>query len=310
MTSKLIKLVVRHLPPDLTEEQLRDQLSPMPESMRSLVFHACVGAELFAPEYRFNRAYVEFAEQSEATIFAARWHRYVFVDGRGVEYRARVETAMQQRSSARRRRRRPDPKCGTIASDSTYQRFIEDEEKAATATTVAATVSADAEQESARKPALPSGGDGEDTPLVRYAKLTGEARREHAALRDQTYADRFRRRRGGGVGVGGGGGGGMAASKRRAEKRRETAGQKACRVAYSSATPTDAAKKKRDVRPTRYLDKKRESGGSAQAGPTQKPDEIGSAKKQDRTNRYRDRPTMALYDPSKRSRQVDHRKDN
>lgn len=331
----MVKLIMRHLPPDMCEEKLREELSPFPDSLHSLVFHPCI-VELFDPEYRFNRAYLEFNEREDASLFVSRWNKYVFVDSRGIEYCSQVELAIQQRSSARPRRRKPDPKTATIENDLTYLSFLEDEAAEKEAPPAAECTLDELAIRDAEKAA--AGGcdpDIEDTPLVRFAKMSGEAKREHTAIRDQTYCEKFRRRRG----INSNSKSGDKLDTNRDKKKkliRENRGLKVGKINTPASTT-----KKRDTN-LRYFDKQKTvSPSKATTSPTKitstkmssapsqtkryssKPTEertleedssavkaktLTDQKKVDRNNRYRDRPTIALYDPSKRSRQIDRKK--
>ena len=189
----MIKLMMRYLPPEMTEKDLREEISPLPDSLQSVMFHQCNKA-LFEPEYRFNRAYLDFSQREDAKQFVARWHDYVFVDKRGIEYNCQVELAPQQRSSARPREHKQDPKSGTIESDLTFINFMKAEAaQLETQTTTQYTLDELVLKKSERVEEDKEYSDSDDTPLVKFSKLSIDTQREHTAMRDQHYNDNFRK---------------------------------------------------------------------------------------------------------------------
>ncbi|KAL1417004.1 hypothetical protein MTO96_027216 [Rhipicephalus appendiculatus] len=116
----LTKVVVRRLPPTMTEEQFLEQISPVPESD----YMYFVKGDLSLGPHAFSRAYINFVNQDEIFIFKEKFDDYIFVDEKGNEYPALVEYAPFQKIPKRRTRKK-DPKCGTIEQDPEYIKFLE-----------------------------------------------------------------------------------------------------------------------------------------------------------------------------------------
>lgn len=118
--SFLTKVVIRRLPPTMTEEQFLEQISPLPEND---YMYFVKGNKSLGP-HAFSRAYINFVNQEEIFIFKEKFDDYIFVDEKGNEYPAMVEYAPFQKIPKRRRSKR-DPKCGTLEQDPEYLRFLE-----------------------------------------------------------------------------------------------------------------------------------------------------------------------------------------
>ncbi|XP_075747380.1 UPF3 regulator of nonsense mediated mRNA decay isoform X4 [Rhipicephalus microplus] len=116
----LTKVVVRRLPPTMTEDQFLEQISPVPESD----YMYFVKGDLSLGPHAFSRAYINFVNQDEIFIFKEKFDDYIFVDEKGNEYPALVEYAPFQKIPKRRTRKK-DPKCGTIEQDPEYIKFLE-----------------------------------------------------------------------------------------------------------------------------------------------------------------------------------------
>ncbi|XP_077554243.1 uncharacterized protein LOC144169101 isoform X5 [Haemaphysalis longicornis] len=118
--SFLTKVVIRRLPPTMTEEQFLEQISPVPAND---YMYFVKGNKSLGP-HAFSRAYINFVNQDEIFIFKEKFDDYIFVDEKGNEYPAMVEYAPFQKIPKRRSRKR-DPKCGTIEQDPEYLKFLE-----------------------------------------------------------------------------------------------------------------------------------------------------------------------------------------
>lgn len=118
--SFLTKVVIRRLPPTMTEEQFLEQISPVPAND---YMYFVKGNKSLGP-HAFSRAYINFVNQEEIFIFKEKFDDYIFVDEKGNEYPAMVEYAPFQKIPKRRSRKR-DPKCGTIEQDPEYLKFLE-----------------------------------------------------------------------------------------------------------------------------------------------------------------------------------------
>ncbi|CAG5989511.1 regulator of nonsense transcripts 3B [Menidia menidia] len=124
----MTKIVIRRLPPNLTKEELEEQLQPLPE-VDYLEFFS---NDTSLYPHLFARAYINFKNQDDIVLFRDRFDGYVFIDNRGQEYPAVVEFAPFQKT-AKKKIKKKDLKCGTIIEDPDYKKFLEfyngDEEK-------------------------------------------------------------------------------------------------------------------------------------------------------------------------------------
>uniref|UniRef100_A0A8C3A3Q8 UPF3A regulator of nonsense mediated mRNA decay n=1 Tax=Cyclopterus lumpus TaxID=8103 RepID=A0A8C3A3Q8_CYCLU len=122
------KVVIRRLPPNLSKEQLEEQLSPLP----SYDYFEFFPADQSLYPHLFSRAYVNFKNPEDILLFRDRFDGYVFIDNKGQEYPAVVEFAPFQKISKKKLKKK-DAKVGSIEEDPEYKRFLEnyscDEEK-------------------------------------------------------------------------------------------------------------------------------------------------------------------------------------
>lgn len=88
------KLVIRRLPPSMSEEDLLEQLSPLPEHDYFCFFEANTG---LGP-YSFSRAYINFMRPEDMDMFLQKFDNHTFSDRNGHEYAAVVEQAMWHKS--------------------------------------------------------------------------------------------------------------------------------------------------------------------------------------------------------------------
>ncbi|VVC93623.1 unnamed protein product [Leptidea sinapis] len=115
----LTKIILRRLPPTMTEEAFLEQVSPIPE-------HDFFYFSKPDPSLGGNfcsRAYINFVNVDDIYLFRDKFDGYVFLDDKGVEYVGIVEYAPFQRIPKKKKKK--DPKCGTIESDPIYQEFLE-----------------------------------------------------------------------------------------------------------------------------------------------------------------------------------------
>lgn len=117
----MTKVVIRRLPPSMTQEQFIEQISPLPDHD----YMYFVKADMSLGQYAFSRAYMNFVEQQEIFIFREKFDNYVFVDAKGAEYPAVVEFAPFQRLPKKRVGKKKDQKCGTLKTDPYYISFLE-----------------------------------------------------------------------------------------------------------------------------------------------------------------------------------------
>ncbi|XP_008544707.1 regulator of nonsense transcripts 3A [Microplitis demolitor] len=117
----MTKVVIRRLPPSMSQAQFIDQVSPLPDND----YLHFVKADMSLGQNAFSRAYINFIDQQDIFVFREKFDNYVFVDAKGVEYPAVVEFAPFQRLPKKRVGRKKDPKCGTIEADTYYINFLE-----------------------------------------------------------------------------------------------------------------------------------------------------------------------------------------
>ncbi|XP_032528980.2 regulator of nonsense transcripts 3B isoform X1 [Danaus plexippus] len=115
----LTKIILRRLPPTMTEEAFLEQVSPIPE--HDHFYFAKPDNSLGNNVY--SRAYINFVNVDDIYLFRDKFDGYVFLDEKGVEYVGIVEYAPFQRIPKKKKKK--DPKCGTIESDPIYQEFVE-----------------------------------------------------------------------------------------------------------------------------------------------------------------------------------------
>jgi len=113
------KVVIRRLPPTMTEEIFLEQISPIPEN--DLFYY--VKGEHHVGVPTFSRAYINFINQEEIFTFQDKFDGYVFLDQRGTEYTAVVEFAPYQKIP--RQQENKEDKCNTLDSDPHYLEFLE-----------------------------------------------------------------------------------------------------------------------------------------------------------------------------------------
>lgn len=114
------KVVIRRLPPTLTQEQLEEHLQPLPDHDYFEFF--ANDSSLFP--HMFSRAYINFKNQDDIVLFRDRFDGYVFIDHKGQEFPAIVEFAPFQKV-AKKKSKKKDAKTGTIEEDPEYRKFLE-----------------------------------------------------------------------------------------------------------------------------------------------------------------------------------------
>ncbi|XP_026187050.1 regulator of nonsense transcripts 3B [Mastacembelus armatus] len=180
----MTKIVIRRLPPSLTKEELEEQLQPLPE-VDYLEFFSN-DTSLFP--HLFARAYISFKNQEDIVLFRDRFDGYVFIDNRGQEYPAIVEFAPFQKI-AKKRTKKKDAKCGTIAEDPDYKKFLEyyngdDEKLTSTPETLLEEIEAKSKELGAKK----------TTPLLDFLKNKQRLREEKKEERRRRELERKRLR--------------------------------------------------------------------------------------------------------------------
>ncbi|XP_068186125.1 regulator of nonsense transcripts 3A isoform X3 [Antennarius striatus] len=174
------KVVLRRLPPNLSKEQLEEQLSPLPPYDYFEFFQA--DQSLYP--HLFSRAYINFRNPEDILLFRDRFDGYVFIDNKGQEYPAVVEFAPFQKISKKKLKKK-DAKAGSIEEDPEYKRFLEnyscDEEKSmANPETLLGEIEAKTRELIAKR----------TTPLLEYIK---NKKIEKQRIREEKREERRRR---------------------------------------------------------------------------------------------------------------------
>ncbi|KAG6802440.1 regulator of nonsense transcripts 3B [Apis mellifera caucasica] len=177
----MTKVVIRRLPPTMTQEQFLEQVSPLPEN-DYLYF---VKADMSMGQYAFARAYINFVEQQDIFMFREKFDNYVFIDSKGTEYPAVVEFAPFQRLPKKRTGKKKDLKCGTIESDPYYISFLETRKNQEAESNIS-----QPKTEYSYQPPDNTPKKITTTPLLEYVK---QRKQEKQRLRDEKREERRRR---------------------------------------------------------------------------------------------------------------------
>ncbi|XP_018783532.1 PREDICTED: regulator of nonsense transcripts 3B [Bactrocera latifrons] len=167
------KIVIRHLPPTMTEEEFLKQIDPLPP--HDFYYFA-------APDWSLGydatcRAYITMKNYDDVFLFRDRFDGYVFVDSKGAEYPAIVEFAPFQ-GLVKNKSRRVDSKVNTIEQESHYQQFLtklEEDREAAKGGESKLEFSLDRKKDEKIT----------STPLLQYLANKKEKRREEAKRRQE-----------------------------------------------------------------------------------------------------------------------------
>ncbi|XP_012231607.1 regulator of nonsense transcripts 3B isoform X1 [Linepithema humile] len=177
----MTKVVIRRLPPSMTQDQFLEQVSPLPDH-DYLYF---VKADMSLGQFAYSRAYINFVEQQDIFMFREKFDNYVFVDSKGMEYPAVVEFAPFQRLPKKRAGKKKDLKCGTIESDSYYISFLESLKNQEIDPSVA-----QSKTEYSYQPPDNTVKKIMTTPLLEYLKIR---KQEKQRLKDEKREERRRR---------------------------------------------------------------------------------------------------------------------
>lgn len=112
------KVIVRRLPPDITEERFRETITPFPDHT---YFYLAPGDHTLGP-LGCSRAYIAFEKEEEIVLFRDQYDGMILEGEKGSKYRAIVEFAPYQGIP---KKRKPDYRCGTIGKDSDFQLFLQ-----------------------------------------------------------------------------------------------------------------------------------------------------------------------------------------
>ncbi|XP_075167720.1 UPF3 regulator of nonsense mediated mRNA decay [Haematobia irritans] len=165
------KIVIRHLPPTMTEEEFLKQIDPLPEHD----FYYFAAADWSLGFDATCRAYITFKNYEDVFLFRDRFDGYVFVDSKGNEYAAIVEFAPFQ-GFIKNKSRSGDNKVDTIEQEPHYQQFLkrleEEREAAAKGGESKLEFNLDSKKEEITS-----------TPLLQYLASKKEKRREESKKR-------------------------------------------------------------------------------------------------------------------------------
>ncbi|XP_015438488.1 PREDICTED: regulator of nonsense transcripts 3A [Dufourea novaeangliae] len=176
----MTKVVIRRLPPSMTQDQFLEQVAPLPEHD----YLCFVKADMSMGQFAFSRAYINFMEQQDIFMFREKFDNYVFVDSKGTEYPAVVEFAPFQRLPKKRVGKK-DLKCGAIESDPYYISFLESLKNQEADSNVA-----QPKTEYSYQPPDNTPKKVTTTPLLEYLK---QRKQEKQRLRDEKREERRRR---------------------------------------------------------------------------------------------------------------------
>lgn len=114
-----VKVIIRRLPPSMTEETFVQQVEPL--APHDYLYF--VPADWSLGQFATSRAYINFTDPDDVFLFKDKFDEYVFVDTKGVEYPAIVEFAPFQ-ALPKNKSRKTDNKSGTIEEDPQFQGFV------------------------------------------------------------------------------------------------------------------------------------------------------------------------------------------
>lgn len=115
------KVVVRHLPPGLSESAFMEQIASQFSTMYNMVSF-CPGKTSIKGSSS-SRAYIDFKHPEHVLDFYQGFNGHVFVNEKGTQYKALVEYAPNQRVSKLWLKK--DPREGSIFQDTDYIKFTE-----------------------------------------------------------------------------------------------------------------------------------------------------------------------------------------
>ncbi|XP_017867495.1 PREDICTED: regulator of nonsense transcripts 3B [Drosophila arizonae] len=171
-----IKIVVRHLPPTMTEKEFLEQVDPLPKNES---YYYCP-ADWSLGQEATCRAYIDMSPKDidEILQFRDRFDGYVFVDSKGAEYVAIVEYAPFQ-WFLKNKARSHDNKVNTIEKEPHFQEFLQKLAEEREEANRLGDVKIDFNFESKNEEKVKS------TPLLQYLANKKEKRREELRKRNE-----------------------------------------------------------------------------------------------------------------------------
>mmetsp|Transcript_68389 Transcript_68389/g.189265 ORF Transcript_68389/g.189265 Transcript_68389/m.189265 type:complete len:435 (+) Transcript_68389:72-1376(+) len=176
MAKDPLKVVVRLLPPEITEDEL---LATINEShIQSTKWRCFQAGKRYKGEAKHSvnsRCYFHFESLERAEDFVKDYHGHQFIDGQGEQFRAVVCFAPYQKVP--RPKSQKDPRDGTIMDDPVYKEFLETLSEASKAV-----YEAPPDPKVLLKPT-----DYGDTPLLNYMKTRSKERRARAEKKEKKW---------------------------------------------------------------------------------------------------------------------------
>ncbi|XP_050716681.1 regulator of nonsense transcripts 3B-like [Eriocheir sinensis] len=187
------KVVVRRLPPTMTEEEFLEAVTPLPEHD---YFSFCPSDGSLGSINSFTRVYINFKSQGDIFIFRDKFDGYVFVDKKGNEYPAMVEFAPFQKVPRKGGSKKKDARCGTIDQDPDYLAFLESIENPETVTLQSLEVVLEEIQAHDRELKANNGYLKVKTPLLEYIEQKkAEKLRSKEEKREERRRKEFERKK-------------------------------------------------------------------------------------------------------------------
>lgn len=172
------KVVVRLLPPEITEEEFRASIPELQmESCKWLRFHCGKRSKSDKKPSVNSRCYLQMRTQANADEFIASYHGHQFVDSQGEPFRAVACIAPYQKVP---RKTQKDPREGTLDDDTVFKAFLDE-------LSVKKEFEAPPDPKAGLRPADPS-----DTPLLLHMKqraLDRKAKWEKRQSKRWNYMD-------------------------------------------------------------------------------------------------------------------------
>eukprot|EP01114_Cavostelium_apophysatum_P022798 TRINITY_DN8373_c0_g1_i1.p1 TRINITY_DN8373_c0_g1~~TRINITY_DN8373_c0_g1_i1.p1 ORF type:complete len:421 (-),score=86.97 TRINITY_DN8373_c0_g1_i1:40-1302(-) len=192
-----LKLVVRCLPPHLTEDLFLSTVESLGFTVKNnekLVdfFYYEQGKVYNDRPTRDSRAYVAFTSTDQLQRFMTKFNGHTFITNKGVEQKASVEYAPFQKVP--KPKKKPDPRETTIETDPDYLQFLE-ELKKPTQTIPSAEEQLDRRLEREREIAALSGGHMPPiiSPLLEFLKTKKHGTKPKAISKRGDRAERRKR---------------------------------------------------------------------------------------------------------------------
>ena len=219
-----LKVVVRCLPPTLSEENFKKQVDEKYEDEYAWLRYWKGKVAGKKGQQVLSRCYIQFKKPETILQFRKDFQGHAYINDKGVRFQAMVQAAPYQKCPKPKNKRRRDPKQNTIHKDAEYKRFVADLEKSVGIFRPSADIQMD-QKEAEQKAKLASAGGVQAatmTPLMAYMKKKAEA----SMKRKQKRAHRKQKQSGGGNNKeGGGAGGGRTGSSKKKKKKQIKQGQ-------------------------------------------------------------------------------------